>query len=201
MKKLLLIILTGLIISKSNSQKAEYYANGYLLYGKDTTWCKIWFNHSSPFFKASITTWQKDTTVEISLINNNTLTGFGITDDDYNLHYGRIKVDGKSGKVNMYVLKIVAGTLELYEQHYTRVAAIQGTMNITRKDYFNYYLGRTDATPIPEPVLLKSLKKKFILPFISDNKKLCEELQEKLTPEELAAIVIRYNREKYAATH
>jgi hypothetical protein len=201
MKKLLLIILTGLIISKSNSQKAEYYANGYLLYGKDTTWCKIWFNPSSPFFKASISTWQKDTTVEISLVKNNTLTGFGIIDEDYNLHWGRIIVDGKSGKINMYVLKIVAGTLELYEHHYVKVSTLRGTMNTTRQDYFNYYLGRTDANPILEPALLKSLKKKFVLPFISDNKKLCEELKEKLTPEELVAIVIRYNKEKYAATH
>jgi hypothetical protein len=45
------------------------------------------------------------------------------------------------------------------------------------------------------------LKKKFILPFISDNKKRCDELKEKLTPEELAATVISYNKEKYAATH
>lgn len=200
MKHFLLIIFTALIVSLSKGQSAEYYANGYLLYGKDTTWCKIWFNPSSPFFKASITTWQKDTAVEISFTDTK-LTGFGITDNDYNLHYGKIIVDGKKGKTNMYVLKIVAGTLELYEHHYVLVATVRGTLNTTRKDYFNYYLGRTDIEPASTPVKLPALKKKFILPFISDNKKLCDELQEKLTPEELAAVVIRYNKEKYVSTH
>jgi hypothetical protein len=41
MRQLLFIIFTSLIVADSKGQPAEYYANGYLLYGKDTTQCKI----------------------------------------------------------------------------------------------------------------------------------------------------------------
>lgn len=201
MKKSILLGLIGLIAANCFGQNAAYYADGYLLYGKDTSRCKIWFNPASPYFNKSITVWQNDRAVNISLIKNQSLTGFGITDNDYDLHYGKIEFDGKKGKADLYVLKIVAGVLELYEYHYVLFATLRGTIKTTQKDYFNYYLKRTDTNPDSYPTLLSALTKKNILPFINDNKTLSEEIKEKLTPEELFEVVVRYNKEKFTAKY
>jgi hypothetical protein len=194
MKKIICIVFSLCTINiAGKGQDNSFYAKGYLLNNKDTTWCKIWFNPKAPYFNDNITTWQNEEAKVISLENNKDLIGFGITEEGYQTHLGRIRVQGLNSWIFLYVKKVVTGVVELYEYKYTFVEKKQTSFDISGENFSAYYICRTDINPAAYPTWLKQLKKKKIVPFLKGFPELEKIVDEIMTPKEIADLLIQYN--------
>jgi len=194
MKKFAFIpILIYIQTASINAQDNSFYAKGYLLNNKDTSWTKIWFNPNSPYFQEEITVWQNEETKTISLADNKELTGFGIIEEGYQIHFGKVRSQGLKSWLYFYAKKIVTGTVELYELPLFAVRKDPESYKLLRENYSDYYIARTDNNSTSYPTLLNQLKKNKISPFLKGYPGLADIPNETLTPERLAELIKQYN--------
>jgi len=159
----------------SDAQDAPFFAKGYLIYNKDTTWCKIWFDPQRPQYKGKIIVQYDEQQVrEILFIRKDSLDGFGIIEKDYVFHYGKVNFKGWNFLATVYPRKLVAGTVELMK--YRTASYTYGIQN-DPTIFKHYYINRTDVNRISLPKKITSLKMKKIVPFIREY----PELEKKLT--------------------
>lgn len=183
-----------LSVNLSQAQDKSFFASGYLLYCKDTTWCRIWLDPEVPYFKSELTVWlNEEVSKIISLTNNDNLTGFGITEKGYEQHLGKINADLPYRKVTMYVNKLVTGAVEIYRHVYQMVVTNRTSLATKRDNYENYYIGRTDTGICRMPGLLRSFSVKKISAYLNNFPEMKTMTSKNLTPEELILLVNRYN--------
>ena len=193
MKRFVCLGITSFVISIAiKAQDQGFYADGYLLYNKDTSWCKIWFDPSNYNFSDSLITWNKDEEKVIPLINNKELAGFGIIQKGYKMDFGKIRLQGLKSWVYTYTKKLVTGAVELYELPFTEMKKDPGSMKLLREEFAAYYIARTDKPTSDFPTQLKQLRKKKIAPFLPDYPEL-KEMNDVMTAEEVAGLIRRYN--------
>lgn len=175
------------------AQRSPFYVDGYLLYNKDTTLCRIWLNPDTPYFKEDITVWLNEESKIISLEKDiKNLDGFGITQKGYQMHFGKIRVQGLSGWRYQFALKPVTGLVELYEMRYREIKKDSASYKLLISDAFSvYFIGRSDQTSYP--ILLKELKKKKISPFLKGYPYLKDVPDRTLSPQEVADLLLKYN--------
>ncbi len=186
-------ILAFTITTFVKAQNQGFYADGYLLYNKDTSWCKIWFDPANPDFNDSLTTWYKDEGKTILLENNKDLSGFGIVQRGYKTDFGKIRLQGLKSWIYTYAKKLVSGTVELYEVPFTEMKKDPASMKLLREEFAAYYIARTDNNSSAYPTQLKQLKKKKIAPFLPEYPELKDVTDNTMTAEEVAGLLRRYN--------
>ncbi|HWR34013.1 MAG TPA: hypothetical protein VN451_10815 [Chitinophagaceae bacterium] len=190
------IFLFGVLlfmIEVANSQSYGFFTNGYLLYNKDTIHCRIWFNPDTPYFKKEIIVWLNEESKNISLENNNQLTGFGITQSDYKMNLGKIRLQGLASWNYVYAKKLVTGKVELFELPITSLKKDPESYGLVRDNLVAYFIGTSGNDTYSYPVFLKSLKKKKISPFLDGYPELVRISDKEMTPSELVELLVRYN--------
>lgn len=193
MKYRLYIFFLLLISGRVHAQESGFYANGYLLYGKDTSWCKVWINPASLKFTDTLITWQYDQQIPVVFPAQTRLTGFGITEPGYISHYGRVKFKTHNGEKVSPCRKIVTGTAELYEHPYMEMRKAPNSFQLEYRQFFLYFIGRTDEDPASFPVLLNPPKKKKVAAVLKNFPGLKDPEANVYTGTELAGLVMQFN--------
>lgn len=194
MKKIIAIFFLIQILSNAvRAHSYGFYVDGYLLYNKDTTWCRLWFNPDTPYYNKEIVTWHKEEAKIISLENNGDLTGFGITQKGHQMNFGKIRIKSASSWIYAYPKKLAVGVVELYEVPLLFFEKDTDSYKLLTKIISDYYIGRTDNSSFVYPTLLKQLKKKKIAPFLTGYPNLNEITDDEMKPEDVLALVNQYN--------
>lgn len=193
MKRLLQISLLLINFYQANAQDNSFYAKGYLLYGKDTTPCKIWITPPSISFDDTLFTWQNEQEVIVVATQNEKLTGFGITETGYATHFGRVKLASHHGMKIYVCKKIVTGVAELYEYPYLEITKAPDSYQLEHQKRYLYFIGRTDSNPAAFPVLLNPPKKKTVAAVLKGFQPVENADKNIFSPEELVNLVIQFN--------
>lgn len=187
-------------------QSSIDYKDGYALKEKDTVWCKVYFNTGSPDFSKNVRLIIDGE--EMIFLAGSAITGFGFEENKKRHDYGTVEVETQAGttmvKKSLFVRKLVAGTIDLYEYSYLvystrRRSSGTGppTEATTTQKYFTYnYIAKADsaAPALAIPVLLSILKKKEIAAYVSDNADMFAKLDKAVSVKQLADILREYNK-------
>lgn len=194
MIKNLILFLVILFAKNLSAQDKSFFANGYVLNNKDTTWCRIWLDPDKPYFNSELVIWLNDEVSKVlSLSNNDSLTGFGITEKGYEQDLGKVITELPAKKIVVYAKKLVTGPAELYRYAFSIVKTNQSTEVTTRENYEHYYLGRTDTREFQMPEIIYSLSVKKIKSFFADYPGIAAITRKYLTTDELITLVQQYN--------
>lgn len=207
MKKSIIIVITVLNYFQLLAQHSTPdYLNGYALKGVDTISCKISFNPRNDAPKAAVKMLINDE--ELTFFPGGPVTGYGVEADGEWYHYGAVEVETKLGAQRrtsiLFVKKLVAGAIDLYEYTYVIYTTKKVTVNGEEKpgssssssqSYTDYYIGKTDSanTVLAKPVILSSFRLKDIEPYISDNAELMANAEKKFSLKKLVALLNEYN--------
>ncbi|HMK25428.1 MAG TPA: hypothetical protein VK483_05300 [Chitinophagaceae bacterium] len=203
---ILLLCLFYYRIAAQTKNNPDKYKDGYALNGKDTIWCKVLFDSKHDDARKSVRLLIKEE--ETNFFAGGTITGFGIEEDGKHYDYGTVDVEVSVADRRManllFVKKLAAGTIDLYEYSYSIFKTKRTTINgveqpgatTTSQNYTNNYISKTDSTnPIlATPVLLPSFRKKDLEPYLSDNVELFASAEKRFSIKELIAIIKEYNK-------
>jgi|CXWL01.1.fsa_nt_gi hypothetical protein len=209
MKKIftsVIIILFSCLVALAQKRDDDY-KDGYALKGRDTIWCKIFFNsnhdHATKVVKLMINE------EEATFYAGGTITGFSVKDDGKEYNFGTVDVEvsvADRRMANLYfVKKLAAGAIDLYEYTYsirtnkrTTVNGVEkpGSSSTITQNYTNHYIAKIDSGTqvLSNPVLLPSFRKKDIEPYISDNDVLMASAEKRFSLKELVALINEYNK-------
>ena len=200
---LLLSCLAGMVV---HAQATDDYKNGYVLKGKDTVWCKIRFNSNHDHATKAVRLMIDNE--EATLYAGGSITGFGVEDQGQKYHYGvvdvEISVANRRTANLIYVKKIVAGVIDLYEYPYsivtnkkTTVNGIEkpGTATTSKQNITNYYIAKTDSLfpALSTPAFFPTFRKKDVEPYINDNTDMIATAEKRFSLKELIALINEYN--------
>jgi hypothetical protein len=202
---ILLLCLSYYTIAAQTKNNTDKYKDGYALKGNDTIWCKIVFDSKYDDARKSVKLLIKDE--ENTFFAGGTITGFGIEEDGKQYDYGTVDVEVSIADRRManllFVKKLAAGTIDLYEYSYRIFKTKRTTINgvdqpgaiTTSQNYTNNYISKNDSAKpkLATPVLLPSFRKKDLEPYISDNTELLAGLENRLSMKELIAVIKKYN--------
>lgn len=203
---------------KKNTEVPSGFLPGYALNGHDTIRCKLAFDHSFPYpDRADQITIDFDGEVMTFEAADGLITGFGVQEAGKWFEYGLI-MDSFNGrkKTGYFAKKLVAGSIDLYEQHVdTELSVPKGYNNgqaenqawakspggLVGGNYSikgtakKYYMGKysTGDTGFVNPVQLPAMKKEWLAPFIADYPALLETIPEKFSKKELTRFIEEYN--------
>ncbi len=200
---LLLVILANGIIY---AQAPEEYKDGYVLKGKDTIWCKVLFNSKHEHGTKAIPVIIDNE--EITFYAGGSITGYGVKEDNEEYNYGTVDVEISVVNRRManllFVKKIVAGTIDLYEYSYsirmtkrTTVNGIEkpGSTSTTTQKFTTHYIAKIDtaAPMLATPTPLTSFRKKDLEPYIRDNTVMMANTEKRFSLKELFVLLKEYN--------
>lgn len=191
MKKLILLFIYTSATIVVHGQ--GFFVDGYLLYGKDTTKCRLWYEPGNFNFNDSLTIWADEKSSAIALNKKDNLVGLGITHLEYKSDYGKIRLQGTNSLIYSFAKKLVTGTVELYELPITVMKKDPSSLKLIKESFSDYYITRTDNDKFEWPVFIKQLKKKKIADFIFNFPGLKEIKEDMLFPEQAVALVKEYN--------
>lgn len=200
---IVVLLLNHFFVSAQGNNST--YKNGYALKGKDTIYCKVLFESKYNEARKSVKVLINDD--EATFFAGGSITGFGIEEEGIKQDYGAVDVEilvGRERRVNvMYVKKIVAGVINLYEYSYNTTTTKRTTINgveqpgsvTTTQTYTNYYIAKTDSTKpiLATPVILPGYRKKDLESYLSDNAVLFAREEKKYSLKELIATIKEYN--------
>ena len=185
---------------------ADKYKPGYALKGTDTIRCQVLFNSKYADARSSVGLLIDGD--EAVFFAGGPITGFGAEDDGLRYDYGIVDVEitlGRERRSNLlYLKKLAAGTINLYEYNYkittTRRTTVNGeekpgSASTTSQSYTDYYIAKTDsAKPVlATPVLLSAFRKKDLEAYLGDNPVLFAKEEKKYSLKELVATIKEYN--------
>lgn len=200
---LLCLAYESIAQGKDNSEK---YKKGYALKGKDTIWCRVLF--SSKFDDARNVVNLLINDEESTFFTGGPITGFGAEENGSKYDYGFVDVDVSVGNRQfsnlLFVKKLVAGTIDLYEYTYSISTTKRTTINGEEKpgsattssqSYTNHYIAKTDSTKpvLATPVLLPSFRKKDLESYLTDNVDLLAKAEKRFSLKELIEVLKEYN--------
>jgi hypothetical protein len=180
----------GLVV---NSKPGGFFVDGYLLYNKDSTRCRLWFYPGNFNFEDSLLVWLNEKPKTIPLAKNDSLVGFGITQQGYRMHFGKLRLQGLKSHIYTFAKKLVTGPVELYEFPVTVTRKDPHSFGLIHETFSDYYLARSDDKKFSFPVFIKQLKKKKIAEFLTGFPGLKKFEKDSLTPEETVDVVQQYN--------
>lgn len=201
-RKLLLMVLTCVGFLKLPAQVKDGYMEGYILRNNDTIPCQVQYDKMN-FYSTVHVIINGD---EITFYPNRTIDGFGFTNKGEQKHYGLISVEQQLGprrvSTDVFVKKLVAGTINLYVHSYkvttrrsTTVNGVEKSSSNTTQNFTTYYISKTDSSykSLATPRVLESFRKKDLELYIKDNTELFERTGKRLTEKELIACLNEYN--------
>ena len=182
------------------------FKDGYALKGIDTIRCKVRFNSNHEHAFKSVTLLINDE--KVTFFAGGPITGFGVEDDGKLYDYGTVDVEisvpNRRTANLLFIKKLAAGTIDLYEYSYSVVTTKRTTVNGVEKpgssssitqNTTNHYIAKTDpGTPgLATPVPLTSFKKKDLESYLGDNPDLLAGSEKRFSLKELIGIIKDYN--------
>jgi len=209
MKRIFYLILLLLCQYGLSAQTKDFpgkFKDGYALKGADTIRCKVQFNSNHDHAFKSVTLLVNDE--EVTFFAGGPITGFGIEDDGKLYDYGTVDVEVSVANRRtanlLFIKKLAAGTIDLFEYSYSVVTTKRTTVNgvekpgsssSIRQNTTNHYIAKTDpaAPGLATPVLLTSFKKKDLESYMGDNPGLFSGSEKRFSLKELISIIKDYN--------
>ena len=170
-----LAVILLLFQQSTHAQGKEFpgkFKDGYALRGADTIRCEVQFNSNHDHAFRSVTVLIN--VEEVTFFAGGPITGFGVEDDGKQYDYGTVDVEvsvpNRRTANLLFIKKLVAGTIDLYEYSYSVVTTKRTTVNGVEKpgssssitqNTTNHYIAKNDpgAPGLVTPVLLPSFKK------------------------------------------
>jgi hypothetical protein len=199
--------------AKQTAEGQPGFLPGYALHGTDTIQCMLGFNHSFPY-PGRVEQITLDLQGEIMTFDaaDGLITGFGVIEAGKLFEYGLI-IDGFNGrkKTGYFAKKLVAGSIDLYEQQVntrlnrpgaqnngnanTQSGRMPGSGNSIQSTEKRYFVGKYNASDSSfiNPIKLQALRKEYLAPFISDYPELLEDVPKKFNRKYLMRIIEDYN--------
>lgn len=191
--------MNSTLVAQSN------FVQGYALKGTDTLWCEVKFDPKHDHAQKSVTL--RIGSEETSFIAGGSITGYGLEYNGVYYDYGAVDVEimiGPQRRANIiFIRKIVAGIIDLYEYEYkitttrttTRDGVVQPGSSSNSQSHTNYYIAKSDSLQpvLANPVLLPGYRKKDLERYLSDNAALFAKEEKKYSHKELIATLKEYN--------
>lgn len=206
MKKIVVLMIQFCMAAYTiAAQSHGEYKNGYVLKGADTIWCKVRFDPRHDHGQKAVQCLINNE--EVTFYAGGTITGFGTEDDGTKYDYGTVdtEVAVRDRRIAnlLFLKKLVAGRIDLYEYSYKTMTTKRTTVNgvekpgsasTTTQNFTNHYIAKTDSSGLlTTPITLPAFRKKDLEKYLGDYPELFAREEKKYSLKELIAVIKEYN--------